>query len=84
MSDLSRDRALDRMLAVPGVEWWLFIPCATCNSPRNHACQAMDGPARGPHASRRRTARVLWSTVQILDRWPEDLFMQEPEPEESA
>lgn len=57
---------IERLFDRAPVDWWIYVPCGYCNSPRRESCQAVDGPARGPHASRRRAGSLLHSTLWLL------------------
>jgi hypothetical protein len=57
---------IETMFETPANGWWRFVPCGTCNATRGNRCQASNGPARGPHARRRRTGIVLHGTLWLL------------------
>ena len=58
--------ALAQMFDTIPRDWWPFVGCATCNARRQEPCMATDGPARGPHAARRRSAQTLHGTLWLL------------------
>lgn len=62
----------------PPINWWQFVPCATCNVTRQERCQSggvgWSGPARTPHASRVRSGLVLHGTLWLLREYPEDVL----------
>jgi hypothetical protein len=58
--------AIARMFDEAPCDWWRFVGCSTCNAHRQEPCMATDGPARGPHAARRRSALTLHGTLWLL------------------
>ena len=59
--------AVDAMFEHIPNDWWQFVPCATCNAPRQQPCMAWDMAARKPHAARVRAGQSLHGTLWLLD-----------------
>ena len=61
---------VQRLFHTAPIGWWQFVPCATCNSPRQVPCQrgGNSWPARSrqPHVARVRSGYVLHGTLWLL------------------
>lgn len=64
---MTREEAIDAMLAAAPCDWWRFVPCRTCNAARTEPCQGPDRLAPRPHIARRRAGLALHGTLWLLD-----------------
>jgi hypothetical protein len=66
------------MMDVPPKDWWQFVGCEVCNSPRREPCRKGGGawPEKlgRPHAARYRAGLDMHGTLWLLQRFPQDVL----------
>lgn len=58
--------AVETMFSHAPNDWWQFVGCSYCNARMQEPCQAVDGPARHPHARRIRGGLLIHSILWLL------------------